>query len=134
VALVVAGILLLSGLQVYGLLRWPFARMLLEHLTRGAVLISGLIVGVFWTLDEGQQVLQQWLAVFTAGGLGLLGLAILRYLDDQRREAQLQVALASSNNGAHAPREHSHGPQAARPGWLLLGLLLGAWLGRRQRP
>jgi MYXO-CTERM domain-containing protein len=133
VALVVAGILLASGLQVYGILRWPFARMLLEQVTRGAVLMSGLIVGIFWTIDGTRDVLQQWLAVFVAGGAGLLGLAILRYLDYQEREEELKTALAAFAPAADVPRQATDAGTPARTGSLLVAVLVGAWLARRRR-
>lgn len=132
-ALVAAVVLVACGIQAYGIFGWPFWRMLLEVLTRGTVLLSGIVVSIFWTRDEGHEVLQQWLGVFAAGGAGLLGLAILRYLDDDLRGQTIRAAeVALWEDTIRRMPQSTPTPHRDRYRCVLLAVLVGAWLGRRR--
>jgi hypothetical protein len=137
-AYVVAGVLGLSGLQAYLIFEWPFFRMMLEQLTRAAVLVSVAVIGIFWGVDKGHEVLNQWLACFLAGGAGLLGLATLRYLDDRQRERSQRAALAALVEAQdHRSRSTTppHRPTlvAAIVAGFACGTVLGQRTGRRTR-
>jgi hypothetical protein len=109
---VVASILLVSGFQAYFIFKWPFVRMLFEQLTRGSVLVAVAVIGIFWGVDRGGEVLGQWVTCFAAGGAGLLGLATLRYLDDREREVSQRIFLKALFDGR---------PQATPPVRILSG-------------
>jgi hypothetical protein len=127
-------VLVVSGLQVFGVAPWPVLRLVLEQLTRGVVVLSVVVIGFEIGNSATEHLVPAWVIALGGGGLGLLALALVRHQDDEERWSALLELQAAAATQAHRPMKPDRDWSTRRllPAAVAALIMLLRWRGRRR--